>query len=181
MALSWFKRVNLPTSKAPIGPEPFRNRAKPFRLSAQAGPPGRERQIILSRTIATPVLVLMFSFRSGQSKPGAIVPNLPSPKPAKGGSLSGGQFALLGVLLAILIVTVVWAATVWTSSNGVAMSKHGWIALGLGTFFSLVIGCGLMALMFYSSRSGHDEAATPTFTKPRETPHDDNRPDSSAG
>ena len=181
MALSWSKRVNLPTSKAPIGPEPFRNRAKPFRLSAQACPPGRERQIILSQTIAPPVLVLMFSFRSGQSKPGAIVPNLPSPKPAKGGSLSGGQFALLGVLLAILIVTVVWAATVWTSSNGVAMSKHGWIALGLGTFFSLVIGCGLMALMFYSSRSGHDEAATPTFTKPRETTHDDNRPDSSAG
>jgi hypothetical protein len=45
------------------------------------------------------------------------------------------------------------------------MDKHGWIALGLGTFFSLVIGCGLMALMFFSSRSGHDEAATPKFMK----------------
>ncbi len=41
------------------------------------------------------------------------------------------------------------------------MSKHGWIALGLGTFFSLLIGCGLMALMFFSSRSGHDEVADP--------------------
>ncbi len=41
------------------------------------------------------------------------------------------------------------------------MTKHGWIALGLGTFFSLVIGCGLMALMFFSSRSGHDEVADP--------------------
>lgn len=39
------------------------------------------------------------------------------------------------------------------------MDKHGWIALGLGTFFSRLIGCGLMALMFCSSRSGHDEAA----------------------
>ncbi len=39
------------------------------------------------------------------------------------------------------------------------MSKHGWIALGLGTFFSLIIGCGLMALVFYSSRYGYDEAA----------------------
>jgi hypothetical protein len=43
-----------------------------------------------------------------------------------------------------------------------------WITLGLGTFFSLVIGCGLMALMFFSSRSGHDEVADP-FRK-REPP-----------
>jgi hypothetical protein len=171
MAMPWFKRVNLPTSKALIAPEPFQ--IEQGICGFPRWLPGHERQIILNRTIATPVLLLMFSFRSGQSKPGAVVPNLPSPNPTKGGSLTGGQFVLLGVLLAILIVTVVWAATVWTSSDGVAMSKHGWIALGLGTFFSLVIGCGLMALMFYSSRSGHDEAATPTFTKPRETTRDD--------
>jgi hypothetical protein len=48
------------------------------------------------------------------------------------------------------------------------MSVHGWIALGLGTFFSLVIGCGLMALMFFSSRSGYDDAASPHFEKRRE-------------
>jgi len=46
------------------------------------------------------------------------------------------------------------------------MSNHGWIAMGLGAFFSIVIGCGLMALMFYSSRGGHDEAADP-FRKKR--------------
>jgi hypothetical protein len=49
------------------------------------------------------------------------------------------------------------------------MSKHGWIALGLGTFFSLLIGCGLMALMFYSNHSGHDDEADP-FRKRREPP-----------
>lgn len=89
--------------------------------------------------------------------------NLGSQKPSKCSSLSGGQFILLGALTAILILTVVWATTVWTSSNEVPMSNHGWIALALGTFFSLVIGCGLMALMFFSSRSGHDEVATPKF------------------
>src|SRR3954449_1841025 len=99
---------------------------------------------------------------------GAIVQNLPPKKRAEAGSLSGGQFVLLGALTAILIVTIVWATTVWTSSNDVPMSKHGWIALGLGTFFSLVIGCGLMALMFFSSRSGYDEAATPKFMQRRE-------------
>jgi hypothetical protein len=29
--------------------------------------------------------------------------------------------------------------------------------LGVGIIFGLVIGCGLMALAFYSSRSGYDE------------------------
>jgi hypothetical protein len=67
-------------------------------------------------------------------------------------------------------MTVVWATYVWTSSNDIPMSQHGWIALGLGTVFSLVIGCGLMALMFFSSRSGHDEAATPKLMQRR---HDD--------
>jgi hypothetical protein len=52
---------------------------------------------------------------------------LNSPPPKQGPS--GGQFVLLAVLVAILIVTVVWATTVWTSSNDVPMSKHGWIAL----------------------------------------------------
>jgi hypothetical protein len=111
---------------------------------------------------------------SGQvSRMGATLQKLPSQKPTKRDSLSGGQFVLLGALLAILIVTIVWATSVWTSSNNVPMSKHGWIALGLGTFFSLVIGCGLMALMFYSSRSGHDEAATPKFMKRGERTYDD--------
>jgi hypothetical protein len=112
-------------------------------------------------------------YRAGQSRFGAIVQNLPPQKTTKGGSLSGGQFVLLGALVAILIITIVWATTVWTSSNNIPMSKHGWIALGLGTFFSLVIGCGLMALMFFSSRSGHDEAATPKFVQRREPKRDD--------
>ena len=46
---------------------------------------------------------------------------------------------------------------------------EGWIALGLGTFFSLLVGCGLMALMFFSSRSGHDDAADP-FRNKKEPP-----------
>ena len=49
----------------------------------------------------------------------------------------------------------------FTSRDAPDGDKHGWIALGLGTVFSLLIGCGLMVLMFYSSRSGHDEVADP--------------------
>ena len=76
-----------------------------------------------------------------------------------------GQALLLASLIVLLILTAVWAVSVWNASGDAVMDKHGWIALGLGTFFSLFIGCGLMALMFFSSRSGHDEAADP-FRKP---------------
>jgi len=76
-------------------------------------------------------------------------------------NLSLGRILMILALAGLLIGTGVWAVEVWNASSDVAMTKHGWIALGLGTFFSLLIGCGLMALMFFSSRSGHDEAADP--------------------
>ncbi|MBY0568600.1 MAG: hypothetical protein K2P70_14885 [Hyphomonadaceae bacterium] len=55
-----------------------------------------------------------------------------------------------GILAAVMFGTL----TGWDSS---AMSIHGWIALGLGTFFSLAVGGGLMALVFYSARKGYDD------------------------
>jgi hypothetical protein len=70
-----------------------------------------------------------------------------------------GQIILLTVLMVLLILAGGWAVYVWNASSDVPMDKHGWIALGLGTFFSLLIGCGLMALMFFSDRSGHDDVA----------------------
>ena len=79
--------------------------------------------------------------------------------------LSLGQLTVLTALVIILILPGVWATSVWNATDDAVMDKHGGIALGLGTFFSLFIGCGLMALMFFSSRSGHDEAADP-FRKP---------------
>jgi heme/copper-type cytochrome/quinol oxidase subunit 2 len=60
------------------------------------------------------------------------------------------------VLLGLLAIAIKFMVDAWQHSTGV-MSIHGWIALGLGVFFSIVIGCGLMALMFYSSRRGYDE------------------------
>ncbi|WP_438278997.1 hypothetical protein [Nitrobacter sp.] len=34
-----------------------------------------------------------------------------------------------------------------------------WIALGFGGLFTLVVGCGLIGLLFYSSRHGYDDEA----------------------
>jgi hypothetical protein len=82
-------------------------------------------------------------------------------------SMSKGNIVLLGVLLFLFGLTAIWMVTVWTNAGDIEMSKDGWIAMALGTFFSILIGCGLMALMFYSSRSGHDDAADPFRQKPR--------------
>ena len=70
----------------------------------------------------------------------------------------GAEIALLTILTAILLLTGAGAVVTWGATTGVEIGKHGWIALGLGTFFSLLVGCGLM---FFSSRSGHDDMADP--------------------
>lgn len=59
-------------------------------------------------------------------------------------------------LFALLAVAVGWAIYAWNAID-VEMSVHGYAAMILGIGFSLLIGCGLMALMFYSSRHGYDE------------------------
>ena len=64
--------------------------------------------------------------------------------------------ALAVVLFGLLAVAVKFMVDTWQHSTAV-MSKHGYIALGLGVFFSILIGCGLMALIFYSHRRGYDD------------------------
>lgn len=81
-----------------------------------------------------------------------------------------GEGALAIAVLALLALTVIWVISAWSIGGDIEIGKHGWIALGLGTFFSLLIGCGLMALMFFSSRRGYDEAADPFRNKPKPPP-----------
>ena len=61
-------------------------------------------------------------------------------------------------LLGMLALAVMFMISAWTRIHA-EMSVHGWIALTLGIFFSLIVGCGLMMLVFYSSRRGYDERA----------------------
>jgi hypothetical protein len=62
----------------------------------------------------------------------------------------------IGVLLLLLAGAALVGYAGWTMTD-VAMPIHGWIAMGLGIFFSLVVGVGLMGLVFYSNRAGYDE------------------------
>ena len=59
----------------------------------------------------------------------------------------------------ILLAGSVWfAAYAWSYLGGDPMPAYGYVAMAGGILFSLLIGCGLMALVFYSSRHGYDEA-----------------------
>ncbi len=68
-----------------------------------------------------------------------------------------GTLAVVVPLLAILAGAAWYAAGAWMSVEGPPMPRTGYIAMALGVVFSLVVGFGLMALLFYSSRHGYDE------------------------
>jgi len=59
-------------------------------------------------------------------------------------------------LVALLAVALWFAVYSWNAIEGPPIPATGYIAMSLGIVFSLVVGCGLMALLFYSSRQGYD-------------------------
>jgi hypothetical protein len=67
------------------------------------------------------------------------------------------KFALAAPLLALLVVAMWYAAQSWTALEGPDMPTGLYVAMILGILFSILIGSGLMALVFYSSRHGYDE------------------------
>ena len=62
-------------------------------------------------------------------------------------------------LLALLGAALWYAIGIWTAVETEPMPPELYVALALGVLFSLVVGIGLMALMFYSSRRGYDDQA----------------------
>ncbi|MGY3443654.1 MULTISPECIES: hypothetical protein [unclassified Bradyrhizobium] len=74
-----------------------------------------------------------------------------------------GQVAILAVLIGLLVLAIMLAVAGWNSASSADMTRAGWMAMGFGVFFSLVVGCGLMALMFFSSRRGYDDEAANPF------------------
>jgi hypothetical protein len=72
--------------------------------------------------------------------------------------MRAGSIAAIAAMLVILAGAVAFAYLGLTTP-GEPMPTQGWIALTLGVVFSLIVGIGLMALVFYSSRHGYDEQA----------------------
>jgi len=62
--------------------------------------------------------------------------------------------AAIGVLMVIGALVYLWLMGAW--------SLHAVIATVLGVFVSVMLGCGLFALAFFSDKSGHDDDASNT-------------------
>jgi hypothetical protein len=68
------------------------------------------------------------------------------------------QLWLVIPLVGLLVGALYYAYDTWVSIEGAPMPGYGYAALAGGVIFSLIFGCGLMALMFYSHNNGYDEA-----------------------
>jgi hypothetical protein len=64
---------------------------------------------------------------------------------------------LVVVVSLIAVGLVVWWDWSVFAEIGIDMPTAGWVALIIGVVFSIVVGCGLMFLVFYSSRRGYDD------------------------
>ena len=64
---------------------------------------------------------------------------------------------LLVIILLGMLVAVGYFGYSAMALDGVPIPTEGYVALALGAGFSVVVGIGLMTLLFYSSRRGYDE------------------------
>jgi hypothetical protein len=67
-----------------------------------------------------------------------------------------GSWLILSVLVGLLIVAIVVLFVGWDPEQNAAMTGAGYTAMALGIVATLALGIGLMALIFYSNRSGRD-------------------------
>jgi len=69
-------------------------------------------------------------------------------------------------IVAIAIVAVI-AAIAYLGMTG-ELTANLVIATALGVFFTVVVGCGLLAVSFLSAKGGHDEAVSDATRSERE-------------
>jgi hypothetical protein len=66
--------------------------------------------------------------------------------------------ALLVIALLALLALALWfAVSAWIHLAGDEIPLYGYLAIAGGVLFSLLVGGGLMALVFYSNRHGYDD------------------------
>ena len=66
---------------------------------------------------------------------------------------------VIAALMALLVASLYYAYGIWTALGAADMPGWMYAARGGGVLFSLIVGGGLMALVFYSSRAGYDDEA----------------------
>ena len=70
-----------------------------------------------------------------------------------------GTWIVVTILMLLLVASGVIGYLGWMSGGDADVPTSGYVAMAFGVIFSLAVGIGLMALIFYSSRKGYDEPA----------------------
>jgi hypothetical protein len=70
--------------------------------------------------------------------------------------LSAFGIAAIAIMLGVLGWAGWYAISAWQAMRGVAISTLGWVFMALGVTVTFLVGAGLMALVFYSSRHDMD-------------------------
>ena len=78
------------------------------------------------------------------------------------------EFRLMVKWIAVAAVLMVAAALYFLHTQG-SLTIHMIVATILGVFFSVLLGCGLFALAFFSDKSGHDDDVRHSTVKQDET------------
>ena len=74
--------------------------------------------------------------------------------------LSAGAWIAIIVLIGLLVMAIVGVSLSGTDDLTSGVSGPGTFAMIFGVLFTIVVGVGLMGLIFYSSRRGYDDAPT---------------------
>jgi hypothetical protein len=91
---------------------------------------------------------------------------VPKPDPVPGNRRAlMRSFLRVFRLLALLSIVIAAIAVVIVARGDATIHIHMLIATALGVGLTVLLGTGLMALVFISSSSGYDDAATPHIHK----------------
>src|SRR5262249_19955523 len=74
--------------------------------------------------------------------------------------LSVAAWIAIITLIGVLVTAVVGVSLSDTDDLASGVSGPGTIAMVFGVLFTIVVGVGLMGLIFYSSRRGYDDPST---------------------
>lgn len=83
---------------------------------------------------------------------------MPTPDPIPTGALKR-RFWRIFRLLALLAIVVAALAVILVARGQSELRVHMLIATGIGTGLMVLVGSALMALVFLSASSGHDDSA----------------------
>jgi hypothetical protein len=67
-------------------------------------------------------------------------------------------WATAAISIAAALAVAIAIGRFWNAIGAADISPVGWLAMGFGIIATSALGIGLMALMFFSSRHGYDDA-----------------------